>query len=109
MAGMKNYDVLKQMPVRSFANMVFHIVKDECESLEDFENFLNKEIKPEFEALTKETLKEVTGIEKVDGLINELCSYISGRIKANDAESAKDVAVNTKALAELLSARALLS
>lgn len=43
---------------------------------------------------------------KVDELIEELCGYIRRRIESNDLESGKDVAENTKALAELVSARA---
>lgn len=40
---MKNYDVLKQMPIPSFANIVFNVVKRECQTEEDFVAFLEKE------------------------------------------------------------------
>ncbi len=56
---MTNYDVLKQMPQSSFANMVFDVVKNECETLSDFEKFLQTEIKAELEPTLKEALQEL--------------------------------------------------
>lgn len=56
---MKNFEVLRQMPQASFANMIFHVVNNDCETLEDFENFLNKEINPELESTVKEALKNL--------------------------------------------------
>lgn len=54
---MTNLEALKQMPVNSFANMVFDLVKKRCQTLEDFENFLNREIKPDLEPALKEALR----------------------------------------------------
>lgn len=56
---MTNYDVLKQMPQSSFANMIFAVVKNECETLNDFEDFLRTEIKPELEPTLKEALQNL--------------------------------------------------
>ena len=56
---MKNFEVLRQMPQASFANMIFHVANNDCETLEDFENFLNKEINPELESTVKEALKKI--------------------------------------------------
>lgn len=56
---MKNFEVLRQMPQASFANMIFHVVNNDCETLEDFEIFLNKEINPELESTVKEALKKI--------------------------------------------------
>ena len=43
---MKNFEVLRQMPQASFTNMIFDVVKNRCETLVDFEDFLDSEIKP---------------------------------------------------------------
>lgn len=56
---MKNFEALKQMPQSSFANMVFDVVKNQCETLEDFEGFLNREIRPDLEPVVKEALKKI--------------------------------------------------
>ena len=56
---MKNFEVLRQMPQACFSNMIFHVVNNDCETLEDFENFLNKEINPELESTVKEALKNL--------------------------------------------------
>lgn len=56
---MKNFEVLRQMPQSSFANMVFDVVKNQCETLEDFEVFLNREIRPDLEPVVKEALKKI--------------------------------------------------
>ncbi len=45
-------------------------------------------------------------MNKVDMLIDDLCDYIEKRIGSVDANAAEDIAKNTKALAELVSARA---
>ncbi len=62
---MTNFEALKQMPINSFANMIFHVVNNDCETLEDFENFLNREISPDLEPTVKEALKNLqcSGIE----------------------------------------------
>lgn len=51
---MTNYDALKQMPKSSFANMVFSIVKYECDTLGDFEEFLARELSKEGEGILHE-------------------------------------------------------
>ncbi len=56
---MKNFEVLRQMPQASFANMIFDVVKNRCETLEDFEDFLDSEIKPDLEVELKEALKKI--------------------------------------------------
>lgn len=56
---MKNFEVLRQMPQASFANMIFDVVKNRCETLEDFEHFLDSEIKPDLEVELKEALKKI--------------------------------------------------
>ena len=56
---MKNFEALKQMPQSSFANMVFDVVKNQCETLEDFEVFLNREIRPDLEPVVKDALKKI--------------------------------------------------
>lgn len=47
-------------------------------------------------------------MERIDQLINKICSYIEKRIEKDDLESGKDISEATKALAELVSARACL-
>lgn len=49
MKEVTNFDALKQMPLREFANMVFEIVRRDCKELKDFESFLRKEIPQELE------------------------------------------------------------
>lgn len=39
---MKNFEVLKQLPLEIFANSVFDIVKNECKTLEEFESLLKR-------------------------------------------------------------------
>lgn len=56
---MTNLEALKKMPGNSFANMVFDVVKNRCETLEDFENFLNMEIKADLEPALKEALRNL--------------------------------------------------
>ena len=56
---MKNFEVLRQMPQACFANMIFHVVNNDCETLEDFEDFLDSEIKPDLEVELKEALKKI--------------------------------------------------
>ncbi|MDD3394316.1 MAG: hypothetical protein PHG19_06710 [Anaerotignum sp.] len=40
----KNFDVLLKLNQSTFANIVFNVAQYECETLDDFENFLNKEV-----------------------------------------------------------------
>ena len=56
---MKNFEVLRQMPQASFTNMIFDVVKNRCGTLEDFEDFLDSEIKPDLEVELKEALKKI--------------------------------------------------
>ena len=44
MKEVTNFDALKQMPLKEFANMVFEVVRRDCRNLKDFESFLRKEI-----------------------------------------------------------------
>lgn len=56
---MNNFEALKQMPLKSFANMVFHAVKRDCRSLEEFEVFLEKEVPETLEGTLKEALQKM--------------------------------------------------
>ncbi len=56
---MKNFEVLRQMPQACFANMIFDVVKNRCETPGDFEDFLDSEIKPDLEVELKEALKKI--------------------------------------------------
>lgn len=56
---MTNFEAIKQLPEKSFANMAFDVVKNECETLEDFEKFLQMEIEPELEPTLKEALQNL--------------------------------------------------
>jgi len=46
---MKNFDALKQMPMKNFANLVFNGVKNECSTLADFEEMLQREFPEDLE------------------------------------------------------------
>lgn len=54
-----NFEALKQIPCSSFANMVFDVVKNKCDTLKDFEDFLNMDIKPDLEPVLKEALQNI--------------------------------------------------
>lgn len=54
---MKNFEVLKQMPQKEFANMVFRVTRNECNSLTDFEKFLDSDVPKELEATVKGALQ----------------------------------------------------
>ena len=56
---MTNFDAIKQMPAKDFANMIFHVVKYDCKTEADFEAFLVKEVQPELEDKMKEALQEM--------------------------------------------------
>lgn len=56
---MKNFEVLKQLPPSDFASMVFHVVRYDCGTVQDFEDFLNKEVQPELEGTLKEALQKI--------------------------------------------------
>lgn len=53
---MKNFEILKQMPVSSFATMVYDIVKNECNSVEEFEKLLDSDIQEDLEDAVKGAL-----------------------------------------------------
>ncbi len=54
-----NFDALKQMPLKEFANMVFEVVRRDCRNLKDFESFLRKEIPQELEKTIEDALQEM--------------------------------------------------
>ncbi len=56
---MNNFEALKQMPVKSFANIVFHTAKNDCRSLEEFEAFLEKGVPGDLEGTLKEALQKM--------------------------------------------------
>ena len=59
-----NFDALKQMPLKEFANMVFEVVRSDCRNLKDFESFLIKEIKQELEKKMHCTSSETRNLFK---------------------------------------------
>lgn len=56
---MTNFEAIKELPEKVFSNMVFNVVKNDCETLKDFEDFLQKEIKSELEPTLKEALQKI--------------------------------------------------
>lgn len=56
---LKNFEAIKQMPVKNFANMIFHVAKYECQTEAEFEEFLNKDIPTELEESLKEALQNL--------------------------------------------------
>lgn len=56
---MKNFEALQQMPLKSFAGIIFTAIKEQCETEKDFETFLEKEIPAELEGVMKEALQNV--------------------------------------------------
>lgn len=61
---MTNFEILQQMPLKSFANMVFEVTRCDCKSLEDFEAFLRKEIPNNLEENTIRTLHELQKLQR---------------------------------------------
>ncbi len=59
MKEVTNFDALKQMPLKEFANMVFEVVRRDCRNLKDFESFLRKEIPQELEKTIEDALQEM--------------------------------------------------
>jgi hypothetical protein len=51
---MTNFEALKQMPMKSFANLIFNGVKTECETLADFEDMLQREFSGELEGALRQ-------------------------------------------------------
>lgn len=56
---MKNLEALKQIPLKDFASMTFHMVRFECSNLQEFEALLDREVKPELEGTVREALQEL--------------------------------------------------
>lgn len=54
---MKHFEILKQLPQKEFANMVFSVARNECDSLTDFENFLDSDVPKELEDTVKGALQ----------------------------------------------------
>lgn len=58
-----NFDVLLRLNQSTFANLIFNVAKYECETLEDFENFLNKEIAAQNNEALQEIISALQGYE----------------------------------------------
>lgn len=58
-----NFDVLLRLNQSTFANLIFNVAKYECETLEDFENFLNKEITAQNNEALQEIISALQGYE----------------------------------------------
>ena len=39
-----NFDIIRKLEMPTFANLVFNVAKYECQTLDDFENFLSRDI-----------------------------------------------------------------
>ncbi len=63
---MTNFEILQQMPLQSFASLVFSITRRDCKSSEDFEAFLRKEVPQHLEESTKRTLHELQELQCPD-------------------------------------------
>lgn len=56
---MTNLEALKQMPLKNFAQMIFDIVKRDCETEDDFVEILEREIPIELEQTVKVALQSM--------------------------------------------------
>ena len=56
---MNNFDALKQMPLKPFANMAFDVARNKCETLADFEQFLDTDVPKELEDTVKGALQNM--------------------------------------------------
>ncbi len=56
---MTNFEILQQMPLESFANMIFEVTRRDCKNLKDFEAFLKKEIPQDLEKTAKKALQDL--------------------------------------------------
>lgn len=54
---MKNFEILKQMPQKEFANMVFRVTRNDCDNLTDFEEFLDSDVPKGLEDTVKGALQ----------------------------------------------------
>ena len=61
---MPNFEALKQMPLKNFANMVFEIVRRDCKDIKDFEDFLRKEIPQSLEETAQKALQNLQCLNK---------------------------------------------
>lgn len=61
---MTNFEALKQMPLKSFANMVFNVARRDCSSLEEFEAFLCQEIPKHLEQTVEKALQEMQRLSR---------------------------------------------
>lgn len=66
MRKVNNFEILQQMPFKSFANMVFEVTRRDCRNLGDFEDFLRKEIPQNLEGQTIRTLHELQNLQCPD-------------------------------------------
>jgi len=60
------FEALQQMPLPSFASLIFSIIERDCKTLEDFEAFLKQEIPQHLEESTKRTLHELQELQCPD-------------------------------------------
>ena len=96
---MNNFDVLKQMPLKEFANMVFNVAKYDCKSLEEFEAILNREIPVEMEGEFKEALQKMQlSNAKTRELLEELKTREGVETKYAEPHQDKEVSVNGPAV-----------
>lgn len=56
---MNHFDALKQMPLKAFANMAFDVARNKCETLADFEQFLDTDVPKELEDTVKGALQNM--------------------------------------------------
>lgn len=56
---MNNFDAIKQMPLKDFAQLVFHVARFDCNNAEEFEAFLNKKVDVALERTVKEALQKM--------------------------------------------------
>lgn len=61
---MTNFEALKQMPLKSFANMVFNVARRDCNNLEEFEAFLSQEIPKHLEPTVEKALQEMQRLSR---------------------------------------------
>lgn len=68
---MTNYEVIKQMPLESFANLVYTIATRDCETLQEFETILRKEFPKEGERALQNVLNQ-----KLENLAEPLIEHL---------------------------------
>lgn len=60
-----NFDIIRKLDLPIFANMIFNVAKYDCETLEDFEEFLSRGITAKnYEAL-QEILPSMQGSDVI--------------------------------------------